>query len=77
MRKVFNEDDLAVDGMEAPCRCNCGRWFDLDDGFPKKGSNDVICEVCYEEQELEDESEKTCPVCKNYFCICDEDWEEE
>lgn len=38
--------------MEMPCRCDCGNWFDLNDGFGKKNSNIVICEECHVKEEL-------------------------
>lgn len=48
-----NQETPDVDGMEMPCLCDCGNWFDLNDGYRDKryGSNKVICESCHENQE--------------------------
>lgn len=33
--------------MEAPCQCDCGEWFDLEDGYRSQGrDNIVICGAC-------------------------------
>ena len=54
--------DVELDSeMEAPCLCDCGEWFDLDDGrqSPRFGCNTLMCEDCYhkqvQEKEIEDE----------------------
>lgn len=40
--------------MEMPCMCKCGEWFDLNDGYSSKNSNEVICSECHnKEQEIE------------------------
>lgn len=53
--------DLDED-MEAPCLCDCGAWFDLDNGYPSPSSDQVICKTCYEfskdEENEEDDSEE-------------------
>ena len=38
------------DHMEMPCQCDCGEWFDLQNGFPKRNSNVVICKKCHEKE---------------------------
>lgn len=37
--------------MEMPSMCNCGNWFDLNDGHPSK-ENDrmLICDECHENE---------------------------
>lgn len=42
--------------MEMPCRCNCGNWFDLNDGIKSLHSDSVICENCAVEEN--DQAEK-------------------
>lgn len=44
--------------MEMPCICDCGKEFDLHDGFRDRNSNKVICEDCHQEQEEEREKEE-------------------
>jgi len=53
--KEFNENDSVydeVDGMEMPCKCDCGQWFDLNDGKRdlRWGSNKIICKSCHNNQ---------------------------
>lgn len=40
--------------MEMPCKCQCGNWFDLDDGYasqrPSK-KNIIVCEECHNEEQ--------------------------
>ena len=47
--------------MEMPCKCRCGKWFDLNDGITDPKSNEVLCEKCGEREEeiydLEEEIE--------------------
>ena len=56
-KKYSQEPD---DRMEAPCCCDCGNWFDLDDGCESEvHRGKIICEECHntelEEKEIEDE----------------------
>lgn len=39
----FNEDDM-------PCRCDCGNWFDLNDGYSTCDSK-VVCEECHDNEQ--------------------------
>lgn len=39
------------DCMEMPCMCDCGNWFDLNDGHPRKDSNIVVCEGCHRKEQ--------------------------
>lgn len=33
--------------MEMPVMCSCGEWFDLNDGYPESGTNNIICKKCF------------------------------
>jgi len=33
MSKIFDREDETNEFMEMPCRCDCGKWFDLNDGY--------------------------------------------
>jgi len=50
--KRFDCEDEPNGFMDMPCRCGCGKWFDLSDGYSSKKDNKVICGDCYETQEL-------------------------
>lgn len=52
MPKKFDCEDEPNEFMEAPCRCDCGKWFDLEDGYPD-GNGNIVCKEC--KDELEDE----------------------
>jgi hypothetical protein len=49
---MFNFD-TQTDEMEMPCKCDCGKWFDLHDGYSLPNSNQVICKDCYNEAKAE------------------------
>jgi hypothetical protein len=34
--------------FEMPCLCDCGEWFDLNDGFADRNSNIIVCAKCHE-----------------------------
>lgn len=46
MAKVFDCEDEPNEYMECPCMCDCGKWFDLEDGYTDKGTNKVVCKNC-------------------------------
>ncbi|HEX6428766.1 MAG TPA: hypothetical protein VF008_13820 [Niastella sp.] len=48
MPKRFDCEEEASEFMEVPCRCDCGNWFDLEDGHKSKRGNKVICLECAE-----------------------------
>jgi hypothetical protein len=48
---IFNEDSM-------PCLCDCGEWFDLNDGNPCSDCNKVLCKKCI------NEPFDPCPTCK-------------
>jgi len=50
MPKRFDCEDEPNDFMEMPCRCDCGKWFDLLDGHSSRKDNKVICRECHEKQ---------------------------
>jgi hypothetical protein len=37
--------------MEMPCMCDCGNWFDLNDGWPSKHGSKTVCENCHDSEE--------------------------
>jgi hypothetical protein len=47
--RTFTNVDLEED-MDMPCLCDCGNWFDLNDGYgslkPNK-RNMVVCPKCH------------------------------
>lgn len=46
------EDVFLDEDMEAPCLCDCGEWFDLNDGYrtEKIGSNKIVCPDCHQNE---------------------------
>jgi hypothetical protein len=40
-------DILFDDEMEMPCLCDCGNWFDLNDGYASLKSDKVVCRECH------------------------------
>lgn len=68
MAKIFDYEDEPNEYMEAPCRCDCGMWFDLDDGYRSSNGNKVICPECHEaevaEENMQEEDEnQVCDQC--------------
>jgi hypothetical protein len=58
MAKIFDREDEPNEFMEMPCRCDCGKWFDLNDGYTsERQKNKVICGACGETEEKEIERE--------------------
>ena len=45
--------------MEAPCLCDCGTWFDLEDGWGCRECNKVHCPDCMDNGEKD-----VCDSCK-------------
>ena len=54
MSKRFDCEDEPNKFMEAPCRCDCGKWFDQSDGYRSKYSNNIICKECKDIEKEED-----------------------
>lgn len=51
MRKSYDPEDIgATQYMDAPCKCDCGRWFDLDDGY-NSTEGVVVCNECHKLEE--------------------------
>ena len=46
MSKIFDCEEEPNEFMDMPCRCDCGNWFDLNDGYSSLNSNKVICKEC-------------------------------
>lgn len=44
--------------MEAPCQCDCGEWFDLDNGCASERSDKIICHDCKKAEEKEIQREE-------------------
>lgn len=44
--------------MDMPCQCDCGRFYDLHDGYAKKFSRNTVCATCHEIEELEEQIEE-------------------
>lgn len=55
MTKRFDCEDEPNEFMEIPCRCDCGKWFDLPDGYTDRKTNNVVCKECAELLNEEDE----------------------
>lgn len=54
MAKRFDREEEPNEFMEAPCRCDCGNWFDLEDGYNSiKNPGKVICGDCDEAEQAE------------------------
>lgn len=52
MPKRFDCEDEPNEFMEAPCRCDCGNWFDLHDGHrSEKKPNQLVCRECKEDEQ--------------------------
>lgn len=45
--------EVETEDMQMPCRCKCGKWFDLHDGFSLFYSNDISCEDCADKDQKE------------------------
>jgi hypothetical protein len=45
--KRFDNETEPNEFMDMPCRCDCGNWFDLTDGY-SNGTGKVVCGDCYE-----------------------------
>lgn len=52
---ITDPEDIA--GMEMPCECDCGEWFDLNDGNTCGECHKVFCTECV------DEPFGLCPQC--------------
>lgn len=53
MPKRFDCEDEPNEFMEMPCRCDCGKWFDLLDGYVSEHRAITICRECKELEEDE------------------------
>lgn len=53
---MTDAEDIAK--MDMPCECDCGNWFDLQEGNPCDSCDTVSCTECIESPW------DTCPRCK-------------
>jgi hypothetical protein len=53
MPKKFDCEDEPNEHMECPCMCDCGQWFDLEDGYSDDQINKVVCKNCIGKKESE------------------------
>ncbi len=51
MPKRFDCEEEPNEFMEEPCRCDCGMWFDLQDGYPNWTHTKTICRECKEAED--------------------------
>ncbi len=61
MRK-FTKDpcDGFFDEDSMPCRCSCGNYFDLNDGYTidrvcGNGNRELVCQECFDQAQEEEE----------------------
>lgn len=54
MPKRFDCEDAPNEFMEMPCMCDCGKWFDLNDGHANRDHTKTICRECKEEEDSSD-----------------------
>jgi hypothetical protein len=50
MPKTFDCENEPNKFMDMPCMCDCGNWFDLNDGYNSRHSNKIICRECKERE---------------------------
>jgi hypothetical protein len=55
-KAAIDPEDIAA--MDMPCMCDCGEWFDLNEGNTCDGCNKVFCTECV------DEPFGLCPQCQ-------------
>jgi hypothetical protein len=48
--KIYRTGIDSAKFMEYPCRCDCGYWFDLDDGFANDYGK-LVCQKCHQRNE--------------------------
>lgn len=53
--KEYSKDPEITQFMEMPCLCDCGNWFDLNDGYGAENENKIICEECHRKEEQAEE----------------------
>lgn len=58
MAKVFDREPEPNEFMEAPCRCDCGNWFDQSDGHRSSRDNHLVCGECSENEKEEEDNEE-------------------
>lgn len=50
--KKFDCEDKPHDLMEEPCRCDCGKWFDAQDGYHSHDLSvkHLVCRACHDNE---------------------------
>lgn len=53
--KRFDCEDEPNEFMEEPCQCDCGKWFDLKDGYYSETSDyanrhKIVCLGCHKNE---------------------------
>ncbi len=77
MAKIFDREDEPNEYMDMPCQCDCGLWFDLNDGHRINSKpNQVVCGECAESEKADEEKEQEIENFKSalddaYFTIKD------
>ena len=56
----MDQDAEDIAKMEMPCQCDCGQWFDLNDGYSCDNCHKVFCGDCY------DHDNYICKSCLSY-----------
>lgn len=51
----FDCEDEPNEFMAMPCQCDCGKWFDLHDGYTDYTTNKVVCKECADLMNEDDE----------------------
>jgi len=55
MPKRFDCEDGPNEFMDMPCRCNCGNWFDLNDGHTV--GDKIVCRECKDGTPLDEDGD--------------------
>ena len=58
MSTRFDCEDEPNEFMDMPCMCDCGNWFDLNDGYSSQNSNKVVCKECKDAELSERKAEQ-------------------
>lgn len=54
----MEKEPTDIEEMEMPCMCDCGNWFDLNDGYTSKvKKNIVVCPDCHHIESANDDIE--------------------
>lgn len=56
MPKRFDCENEPNEFMDAPCMCDCGKWFDLSDGY--RVGDKIVCKGCLDNANESDEDDE-------------------